>query len=154
ELLDAKDDNTRYYAIQALGWVGPAAKSTAPKIIAALSDKNDSVRRKAAYTLSQIAADPDTAIAELSKVLGDKAEDVREAAADGLSKYGAKAVPTLVAVLKKDDKAGQKLAAGALGKIGAEAKSGVPALRDLLLAEKQAPDQPRWVCEALGKIGR
>jgi HEAT repeat protein len=48
KLLDSTDDDTRYYAIWSIGWMGPEAKGAAGVVIQALADKNDGVRRKAA----------------------------------------------------------------------------------------------------------
>src|SRR5262249_38956615 len=44
KLLDSDDADTRYYALAALGWIGPSAKATAPQVLKLLADKTDSVR--------------------------------------------------------------------------------------------------------------
>jgi len=60
---------------------------------------------------------------------------VQEAAATGLGKIGPEAreaVPTLIAMLKKDDKDVRRRACQVLGKIGPEARAAVPALKEAL----------------------
>jgi HEAT repeat protein len=151
-VLDTNNDDHRYYAVWALGWIGPDAKPAAAKVIAALSDKNDGVRRKAAFTLGRIGADPNTAIAELAKVLQDKVEDVRKAAAEGLSKYGDKAVPTLIGVLEKGEKDAQVLACFSLGEIGSDAAKAIPALSAILTGKNEGTAE--FAASALAKIGK
>src|ERR1043165_2006915 len=45
--LASKDDPARYYAISALGWMGPDAKAATPTVLKFVTDKNDDIRRKA-----------------------------------------------------------------------------------------------------------
>src|SRR5947209_445182 len=69
--LTSGDEDVRYYALSAVGWIGPDAREVAPQVIASLNHKSESVRRKAAYALGAIAAEPADAIAGLVKLLGD-----------------------------------------------------------------------------------
>jgi HEAT repeat protein len=154
ELTAEKDPSHRYYVIWAIGMIGADAKELAPNIIAALGDKDDSVRRKAAFALGRVAADPELAIAELAKILKDKEEDVRHAAAEGLSKYGDKAVPTLMEVLKTGGADAQRLAGFALGEVGSDAKAAVPDLQKIMIGKDQSHNEVHWTAQALAKIGK
>src|SRR5882724_733607 len=41
EMLDGADKDMRFYAIWALGWVGPDAKAVAPTLVKAMADKDE-----------------------------------------------------------------------------------------------------------------
>src|SRR5262245_41743674 len=57
-LLTNSAADTRYYAVWALGLIGPDAKDKSGDVIRLLGDKNEQVRRKAAYALGRIAPEP------------------------------------------------------------------------------------------------
>ncbi|HKB38585.1 MAG TPA: HEAT repeat domain-containing protein, partial [Gemmataceae bacterium] len=48
-LLADKDDDVRYYAVWALGLIGPDAKDKTGEVIKLLGDRSEQVRRKAAF---------------------------------------------------------------------------------------------------------
>lgn len=151
ELLPSENEDVRFYSVWALGWIGADAKAAAPAVIRALADKSEGVRRKAAFALGRIAPDPETAVPALINALDDKQEDVCQAAADGLSKIGAPAVKALIEALTGPEKVRQH-AANALGEIGPDAKAAIPALKELLLADKNTI--PVMTSQAMAKIGK
>src|SRR5437870_80709 len=84
----AGDADVRYYAVWAVGLVGPDAAGAAGDLLEAVGDRNDGVRRKAIYSLGRVGADPALALPALFRALDDTNPDVRRTAADALAKYG------------------------------------------------------------------
>src|SRR5262249_3044235 len=60
----------------------------------------------------------------------------------------------LIAVLKKDNADGRRLASHALGEIGSEAKAAVPTLREMLLGKEAPAEQAQYSAQPPAKIGR
>ena len=132
----------RYAAIGALGELGPVAKPAIPALASLVSVQDDPLSRAAAAALKKIKAEPkgpdiweevlrpkkDDLVTALAKRLKEGDTESRRDAASDLGKMGPKAkdaVPTLSAALKDANPGVVKLAAFALGKIGAD---GVPPL--------------------------
>jgi HEAT repeat protein len=152
ELLDTGDKDVRFYAIWALGWVGPEARDVAPTLIKAMADKDDNIRRKAAYSLGRIAASPAKTIAVLLAAFKDGNEDVRQAASDALAKFGTEAVPGLITALTKGDARVRNQAALAVAEMGADARDAAPMLRELLLGKDNS--NRHSYSHALAKLGK
>jgi len=88
------------------------------------------------------------AIESLIAVLKDKEQKVRKAATEALGKIGEPAVESLIAALKDKEQKVRKAATEALGKIGE------PAVESLIAALKDKEQKVRKAAtEALGKIG-
>ena len=153
ELLGGTNKDARFYAIWALGWVGPDAADAAPDLIKAMADKDDNIRRKAAYSLGRIAASPKKTIDVLLAAFKDPHEDVRQAASDALAKFGKDAVPGLLEALKDTDVKVRLQAARAVHEMGTDAKDAAPLLRDLLLA-KDSGNEVNDYAQALSKLGK
>ena len=56
--LDAEERTLRHRAAEALGLIGPAARSAIPALIMALDDENGQVRASAAEALERLHAKP------------------------------------------------------------------------------------------------
>ena len=150
KLLDDGRTETRFYAIWALGWIGPDAAETEAPLLRALSDKSDDIRRKAAYAVGRVAPGSRGALPVLIRGLSDSNPDVRNSAADALAHFGKYGVSSLIGVLD-DPEPARSAAAQALGAIGSDAKDAVGSLRKHLLADDNAAPA---MADALGKIGK
>jgi HEAT repeat protein len=73
----------RHNAAQALGYIGPGARSAAPALLVALQDKEWPVRRSAAFALGKVGSLE--AEAPLKAARKDKVEAVRNAAKQALN---------------------------------------------------------------------
>lgn len=154
KLLNSEDDDTRFYAIWTIGWIGPDAKETAPTIIKLMNDKNEGIRRKAAFALGRLAGDPDRTIEVLVNAFKDESGEVRQAAGEALARFGTAAVPSLIDLLKSEKNEARMQAATSLGEIGSDAKDAVPALKNLYLSkESPAPYHYAPILAKLGKAG-
>src|SRR5262249_52412652 len=165
--LKSPDSDLRRDAAKKIGELGKdGKKATAALVTAVKSDKDLFVRRFAAQALGQIEADPKVAVPALRTLMSEEKE-LMEAAIGSLGKMGAAAVPALVDALKKDgsqtkpkgNKKGPQTpdrtaflrakAAQALGQLGPDAKSAVPALIEALRDASVRID----AATALGDIG-
>ena len=159
--LKDKDGKVRVTAAEALGQTGLAARAAIPSLIELLSDKEWKVRHAAAEVLEKMGPEAKAAIPALTELLRDEKRIVRVAAAEALAKMGPEPKSTAISILIEllRDKTGevprprvfsthgfpeeQRLewnarvrAAGALGKMGPEAKRAIPALTELLRDEE------------------
>ena len=153
ELLRDKEVWVRLKAAIALGMIGPEAKAAVPALTELLKDKYSQVRLVAAMTLGDIGPEAKAAVPALTELLKDEDSEVLASAASFLVRIDPEKAKILISVLKDmDRKAGlsvRQAAAKALGKIGPEAKTAIPALTELLKDKEVRLD----VAEALGKIG-
>ena len=148
----------RISAADALGQIGPEAKSAVPDLIEVLKDDDGHVRESATVALGKIGPEAKAAVPYLIEVLKNKDKsDFRrlsalatfhESAAGALGKIGIEAVPALIEALKDKDKSVRIEAAWALSQIGPEA---VPVLIEAL--EHKNAYVRGGVAGALGKIG-
>ena len=141
DLIGALSDEAgtvRWKAAEALGNMGPSAKSAIPALIKALSDEVDTVRWKAAEALGKMGPSAKSAIPALIKA----SNNIASRAAEALGRIGPAAIPALIEALKEEGKWRRCAAADALGRIGPKAHSAVPALgwamrdKDPRVAEK------------------
>ena len=135
----------------ALGALGPGARSAVPALFAALADPSEAVRAAAARALARIEPRPED-VPRLVAALGSPDAYVAGFAAWSLGNLGAAAeaaVPDLTRALARDDT--NAVVAAALARIGPGAAAAVPALVDALKSENA--DQ-RWrAARTLGRIG-
>jgi HEAT repeat protein len=136
DLIQVLDEKVSAYseaeAICSLGYIGPAARATAPKLLSIVGNTNADLgaRISAAQALVQVQANPGLVVPALMKCLKDSDSDVRVQAASALGQLGSAAkaaVPALVTLLN-DPKYSVRLNAGdALKAIDPEAaaKAGV-----------------------------
>ncbi len=138
EQLTDRSATARQEAAEAIGKIGPAAKSAVGPLLAALGDTDDTVRDAAALALAAFGKD---AVGPLTAALKHADANVRRGAAAAIGRIGpgAKdAVTPLVAVMKNDaDSDVREAAIRALGSIGPDAKAAAPALRDALTDRDQ-----------------
>jgi HEAT repeat protein len=80
------NDYVRAVTAEALGKIGPEAKTAIPVLMALLKDKDRDVRCAAADALGRIGPEAKTGIPSLNDLLKDKDERVRRVAADALEK--------------------------------------------------------------------
>jgi HEAT repeat protein len=133
KLLQDEDDVVRYWTARALGAIDPEGKTVVPALTEALSDVDATVRLGALHSLRDIGP---PAAAAAGKVvpfitdprLGDRAQQT-------LRRMGSGAVPPLLAALKGEDRAMRIAAIMTLWPMGAEAKSAVSALEELVADE-------------------
>ena len=129
ELLGDVDPNIRAGAAEALGMVGPPAKSTLPKLaemIDASKEPDKQVRYCAAGALWKIAGQADAIIPFRLEALRDKDAGVRRNAINCLGEYGAQAMsaaPTLKPFLQDENAGVRSAAADALKKIEAKERT-------------------------------
>jgi HEAT repeat protein len=149
--LQSPTDDVRRDAAQELGKLGAEARDAVPALTKALQDKNLFVRRYSAQTLGKIGLDAKEAVSGLAKALDDKHKEVAEAAAEALGHLGAGAVTPLTKTFrdKGNEAAVRRKAVEALGAIGSQARTAVPALTDAL----KDKDVQTEAATALGNIG-
>jgi HEAT repeat protein len=149
------DLSTRQYCMQALGTMGPDAKTSVPALTNALKDAQFAIRREAAMALAKIGPAARTAVPDLVALLKNERElFVRIDVARALSLLGGMtkdAVPVLSAALKDPDQSVVLYSVVALGTIGPEAREAVPALQRLRYNHN--PHIIKAAAEALQRIG-
>jgi HEAT repeat protein len=130
--LKDKDSDARRAAAKELAEAGKDAQAATPALIKSLGDKDLFVRRFSAQALGEIEADPKVAAPALAALLKDSKEkkEVQEAAATSLGKMGSAGATPLTAAIKDDgtDPDVRRKAIDAVGEIGPDAKSAIPAL--------------------------
>jgi len=121
----------RLSVAQALGAMGPKAKSAVPALAKALADTAWDGRDGAATALGDIHENPDVGVPALIKALADPDARVRGAAARGIGRYRSsdpEAIAALAKTLEDEDDTVKAQAAEALQGIGPKAKAAIPAL--------------------------
>jgi HEAT repeat protein len=126
----AKEWLPRWWAINALGEMGPSARSALPLLRTAFRSREDYLAAKAALAFWQVAR---------REKYGGVVVDPRQEAID-----------VLIALLKKDTESRMD-AAAALCAIGREAKRAIPALVAAL--EDKDPDARSFILQALDAVG-
>ncbi len=133
ERLNKDDDpGVRSAAAQALGLLGPQARTAYSDLIhVSRTDNHESVREAAAAAIDQISK-PTLTVEQLVKAFKSKDEDERNKAVESLSEMArgvADAVPGLTERMLNDDDARIRVMfASVLGSLGPQARSAYPAL--------------------------
>jgi HEAT repeat protein len=122
-----RDSEVRFESVEALGKLGPPAKSSLPLIALRLQDKERNVRIRAAFSIHKIDPADRTYVPVLVDAMreGD-GRTLLEVAA--LGPDAAWAVPTLSGLLSHESPKVRTLAARALGSIGPAASAARPGL--------------------------
>lgn len=155
--LKSHDTVLRFEAARILGNIGPAAKDALPDLANALTDTNPVVRALAVRAVGRMGTSAKSATPTILNLLKDSDQRTREAAIRALIHLGPVAPETVVPALAKalghdDDPGVRRLAAGALGEYGLEAKAAVPALTHALVDEEE-PEVKMTAAVVLGLIG-
>jgi HEAT repeat protein/lysophospholipase L1-like esterase len=151
--LDDPQRTVRAAAEWALGDVGPAAAAAVPRLRRLLDDEDPFLRAGAVFGLGGVSAAAREAVPGIVARLDDPDERVRWRASDALGRIGlgADSVEALARLVRKAQGPGRGLAAEALGRLGADARSAVP---DLTVAAFDQRADVRWrAVWALGRIG-
>lgn len=153
EVLSQPNSKFKVGAAEVLGKIGPNARSAVPELIKALKSPNNYLRTIAAEALGKIGADSKTAIPVLAEMLKDPNEFIRQRAAETISVLAgpdsAELTPDLIKALSDSNSWVRRYSAHTLGKIGAGAKTAVPAL----VKATNDSDSRVSAIEALGQIG-
>jgi HEAT repeat protein len=118
-LIAALDDrDARYWALLAVGEMGPQAGTAVPALVKALGDDRPEVRLQAAIALGEIGPDAKSAVGAITKLLDDPLTPVRSAATFALGKIGDTAAsPALVKAEQAEEPFVKVLATWALAKL-------------------------------------
>jgi HEAT repeat protein len=150
EMLTDPDPAMRCAALRALEDIGPDAVAVLPQILAALSDVSPDVREGALRVVARIGPPAKMAAAWIEAMPGAKSARLDVAAAVALYRVNSTPVSRLIEVLDGPDEGLAEAAVIAMGEMGADARTAVPAL---IAAVRRR--RPFWkAMEALGKIGR
>lgn len=148
--LESRDADERFYAVWALAFVGPPAKSATKLVLAALKDESPGVRRKAAYALGRIDPSPGDVIGTLIGTLTDDNADVRQAGGAALARIGKPAVAELILAIDTKNVAARHLAVQTLGQIGGDARAAIPELKQLLREDNATANVAAQALSAIG----
>ncbi|MFN8061040.1 MAG: DUF2961 domain-containing protein [Vicinamibacterales bacterium] len=153
--LSGTDAELREAALWSFGQLRAAAAPAQTAIVAALADPSPVARGLAALALRDLGPLARPSVDALVTALRDSDTGVRMAAADAITRQGHDAQPAFEALLAAarvpdEHPHVQRSVANALGAIGPDAKSAVPALRELAKIPRV-----RWAAEAaIKKIER
>ena len=132
-MLTHDDKYVRRNAVWAIGKLGPLAKKVLPDLCQALHDSDPRTGAGAAQALGNMGADAAEAIAALTEAMRGTNIVLCRLAAKALSQIGRAALAPLIAHLGHRDPFVRGEAALALGWMGRQASSAVPALIEVLL---------------------
>jgi len=136
---------TRYWAVLALGELGPVAKPAITPLTGLLNDESAETRREALIALGRIGPDAAPVVDAIAKRLEDSDPTVRTAAAFVLGEIGP-AAASAVAALKKQETGASPLMAAASAWAVARIEPGNKAAQDeaiKLLSEALKNENPR-----------
>jgi HEAT repeat protein len=144
--------SVRRQAAESIARYGTKASKAGPALIAALEDTDDSVVGQSITALRVIGADPKLLFPAMVKVLRRKDASLHPAASQIIFQVGPEAIDDIVALLKKEEAPGIRLAClQTLAMVGPRAKSAVGELTKAL--EDPAPRARMNAARALGNIG-
>jgi len=144
--------SVRRQAAEMIAKYGAQASKAGPDLINALDDKDDAVCAQALTTLRSIGADPKLLFPAMVKVLRRADTKLHPAASQVIFQVGPQAIPEVIAMLKKDDSPGVRLAClQALAMVGPPAKDAVGELIKTL--DDPTPRVRMTAARALGNIG-
>ena len=157
-LSDARPD-LRKQAALAISAIGPGAAEATSALVDALDDQDAAVQRAAATALGSIGPAAKSAAAPLQALIAkdNAATDLAAACAlasiaPGDARSAQLAMPVLIAGVDADRAVSRRAAAEALGKFGAAASSGLPALQ--YAAEDPDPGVRSAARDAIAQIGK
>ena len=148
KILSSKDSRMRRNVAAALVRIGYPA---VPYLIKALQDKNPIIRRNAAGILGRIGPKAKNAIPALEKALNDDDKAFCWTVKQALRKIKQVSVENLIDCLNDKDIIIRRNAVKALGEMGVEAQSAVPAL--ILCLNDEKAEARKNASFALAKIG-
>lgn len=153
ETLNASHPFDRSHAIKALGEIGPHAKPALPGLIKALSDANSDAAADALHKLGPVAAPA------LNEALKRWDADVRLGFRQKIGLVNAaralRRIDLLTEALRDENSAVRQTAAGAIGRIGPEAKAAIPALIEALQDKDRSVQQnAMFALERMGSEAR
>jgi HEAT repeat protein len=159
EALKDPDASVRQTAVQTLGRMGEKAVSAVPALAEVLKDKEVDVRGAAAMALGRMGKKARAAAPGLADLLADPERDVRCAAALALSRIGKEgasgAVPSLLKMLKSEDKYVQVYACCALAILDERTDPHVRVLAEALSDPKtEVRGSAAYVLGELGGLGK
>ncbi|MBI3416917.1 MAG: HEAT repeat domain-containing protein [Verrucomicrobia bacterium] len=143
----------RWLAAWALGEFGLMAQSAMPDLIHALNDPSSGVQRQAAEAIPLLGPTRTNSVAALIRALSNPDNEVQLNAIRALAWLGpdaAPAVPALAAQLHATNVLARE-AAGALGQIGTNSASAMPALLEAF--DRGDAEISASVIQAIGRIG-
>jgi HEAT repeat protein len=154
QLVKAYDEGvslrSRCAIADALGWIGPSAKSAIPLLLRAATNSDAQLRANAFWALGELHAEPSLCVPRLINALGDSNTWSRLSAAHALGRFGAdarEAIPSLTRLAQADIKSSKFMdhvqvtieARNALKKIGPDADT----LPEFGLPTLDSPTPPR-----------
>ncbi len=152
-LLKDPDLQARSYAAEALGTLGPRAKSHIPQLIANLWDKQPQAAASAGSALTQLKDQlSQKDLDAIAQLLQSTDSGMRSRGAHVIGALGATAkseVPNLIATLKDREPAVLQMTVWALGQMGKSAPQAVEPLRQL--AATHPDDNVKKMAEAAAK---
>lgn len=138
-----KNEKARYWAMLALGEMGPAAKPAVPELVSMLADKDPNVRREVLLCLGGIGHGATAAFPDIVEHLSDADPSVRQAAAFALGNLGDVSSETMEGLrraLESDDALLAVVAARSLLRLDGLDESMKARAQQLLLARVEHPD--------------
>jgi HEAT repeat protein len=152
--LNSPSETTRFWAVNVLGDMGPAAKPALPALINAVHDPSKMVRKRVVWALVCIDPKGQEVLVYLYQATKDESADVRTTTVEMIGKLGRNAepaVPELERLLKDEAAEVRRTAAWALGEIGPGALGSRAFLIDVSLNDRD-PDVRRAAAEALDRL--
>ncbi len=150
ERLTDSNASVRFWCVQSLAYIGPAAADAAGDIVKRLKDDDSNVRYKAVYALGKLGDTSDPVIDGLLTALSDPDEGVSETAVEVLDNFGTpkkESLPLLAELAGKDSKV-RGVALKLLGRMGEPAAPTFKAL----LKKANALDQIELI-QAIAQLG-
>ncbi|NQT16942.1 MAG: HEAT repeat domain-containing protein, partial [Planctomycetes bacterium] len=151
KLLRHEDLDVRLAAIEALGWIGPAAKAAAGDLIALMRDQEKAVRMAAAHAVRSVVPGSPESAPLLIEFLGADDEPIRWAMVDTLVAMGRPGIDALAGALEADNMWVRLYAVRALGKAKDQTELVLPLLVRALKDSHWGVRQD--AAQRLGKFG-
>lgn len=130
--------------------VGPRIRPVSGRLTELLADQDEWTRRLAAFALSKVDPTVDDAIPVLV-LAGRKSVDADRCDSTRLKRFGKRAIPFLMSVIRNPDRRDWDQAALLLSKLGADAAEAVPDL--VRLMEAKEPEKRHYTLTAFTLLG-
>jgi HEAT repeat protein len=127
-LTKSPNEQIRWRAISACGWIRIEPDKAVPILLAATKDESTFVRFRAAESLQRLKVASAEVVTALAGGLADEDWDVRNMCAEALGNMGEPAVSALILATTHPKAEARRYAASALLSIGPKAKAAIPAL--------------------------